>query len=308
MSEPRNHHYIPQFWLKRFSHDGNSKLVWSYDWAEDTVKERSIKIIMSEYDLYTQQTSGGNDVSLETGEMGRVDSSGSALFRRLDQGERSAVLRDELADFFSVMALRHPATVSRFPEVAAGFLCDLQSILADATTPADLDKYLASIGASPSGITSAEFATIRSATSADLDLFFTSHFDKQLASGGNEEIPYADAIKDRSGRDILRDRILKMEWTLASTPEPTVLIGDIGILLERGNSDQGWKIAIGPQQILSIAKTEQPVPAKIGGGTLKSWEVDRVNVETAARSKRLLAGRSKATLEKASAHVKGGEY
>jgi hypothetical protein len=308
MSDPRNHHYIPQFWLKRFSHDGQSKLVWSYDWDKDTVQERSITTLMSEYDLYTQQTSMGDDFSLETGEMGQVDRAGSKLFRRIDQGERSSALREDLADFFAVMALRHPATVSRFPVVTANFLGDLQSVLVGATSLADLDEYLASIGAPASGMTPAVFAAIKSATSADLDLFFTTQFDKQLAPGGNEAIPYADTIEDHSGRDILKDRLLDMEWTLATAPEATVLIGDTGIVLERGNSDHGWKIVIGPQLVLSITKTEQSVPVMIGSGTLTTWEVDGLNLETAARSKKLLVGRSKAAIVRASAQIKGGNH
>src|SRR3546814_7145484 len=73
MNIPRKHHCILQFCLKRFSHDGQSKLVWSYDWTSEKVAERSVEKLMAEYDLYTQQTSAGINVSLETGEMRKVD-------------------------------------------------------------------------------------------------------------------------------------------------------------------------------------------------------------------------------------------
>lgn len=285
MSEPHNHHYIPQFWLKRFSHDGRSKLVWSYDWDCDTIEKRSVKKLMSEYDLYTQNTSAGDDVTLETGEMGVVDRSGAALFQRLDQGERSSALREELADFLGVMALRHPVTVNRFPLAAAAFVADLQSAFASANSLADLDTYFVSLSLPTSGMTSADFDILKAASASDLDAAFTSIFDKLFAQRGSEDIRYADTIIDRSGRGTLKKCLMEKEWTLGTSPHPDVVIGDIGILLERGDCRQGWKIAIGPSHVLTINNTNRPVPTTIGSTVLKTWQIQAMNLETAAKSR-----------------------
>ena len=222
MSEPHNHHYIPQFWLKRFSHDGRSKLVWSYDWDCDTIEERSVKKLMSEYDLYTQNTSAGDDVSLETGEMGVVDRSGAALFQRLDEGERSSALREDLADFFGVMALRHPVTVKRFPLAAAAFVADLQYVFASIKSLADLDTYFLSRNLPTSGMTVADFSVVKTASVSDRDAAFTHIFDQLLRSGGSENIPYADTIIDQSGRRILKECLMEKAWTLGTSPHPNV--------------------------------------------------------------------------------------
>jgi len=178
MSEPHNHHYIPQFWLKRFSDDGQSKLVWSYDWNKDTIEKRSTKVLMSGYDLYTRKASTGDDNSLETGELGVVDSSAASLFLRLDLGERTETLREELADFFAVMALRHPVTVGRHPIVAAGFLIMVQEIIASASNVAELDAYFAGLSLPASGMHRADFTRLKAATSADLDASLTSIFEQ----------------------------------------------------------------------------------------------------------------------------------
>ncbi|TMJ14399.1 MAG: DUF4238 domain-containing protein [Alphaproteobacteria bacterium] len=146
MSIPRNHHFIPQFWLKRFSATGDAKLVWSYVWDADKIKERSVEKLMAVQDLYTRHTASGPDVSLETGELGEVDRVGSDLFRKLDAGDRSSNLREELADFFAVMALRHPQTVSRFPEATAQVLLHVMDGLNIAATAADFTHHMAASG------------------------------------------------------------------------------------------------------------------------------------------------------------------
>lgn len=304
MSTPRNHHYIPQFWLKRFSHDGKSKMVWAYDWDIDKVNEKSIATLMSEHDLYTRQTATGPDTSLETGEMGAVDTRGAQLFQRLDSGDRSQALREELADFFAVMALRHPNTVNRYPSAAAGLLLDIHEAIEATTNPGDFNAFLKGRDAPDLNITATEFAHLKSATPAARDLQFGQLFDSLLESAGNPDVPFSDVIVDKSGRATLKKRLLGMEWVLRSAKGSELVIGDTGIVFERGQIDLGWKVVLGPQLALLIARSERPVSSDIRDGTLESWEARNINVETAARSNRLLVGRSKSAVESAAQHIK----
>lgn len=304
MSTPHNHHYIPQFWLKRFSHDGRSKLVWSYDWQKDQVEQRSVKTMMAEHDLYTQQTQKGIDVSLETDEMGAVDTEGAQLFQKLDNGDRSSGLREELADFFAVAALRHPVTVNRHPSAAAGLLLNIQEDVEKAQSLHEFNSmmqeriptYL---------VTQSEFDHLKSATPRARDLMFGPLFDSLLEPGGNPEVPFSDVIRDASGRSTLKDRLLAMKWVLRRAKEPDLVIGDTGIVFERGEIDLGWKIVLCPGLAMLITKSDWPVSSTIGDGTLEPWEVDNINLETAARSKILLIGGNRGALEAVAQHIKG---
>lgn len=303
---PRNHHYIPQFWLKRFSHDGKSKLVWSYDWESDKIDERSVAMLMAQYDLYTQSTAAGPDVSLETGEMGIVDNQGAELFRRIDNGDRSLELRENMADFFSVMALRHPSTVNRYPSAAAGLILNIQESLEVANQCGDFINYMASLGVPDFSISPAEFAQLKAATPQARDLIFGRLFDSLLATGGDPNMPFSDVITDQSGREILKKRLLNMKWVLRRSKGADLVIGDTGIVFERGESDLGWKIVLSPDLALLITKSDWPVPSLIEDGTFESWEVSSINVETAARSRRLLVGGSKSAVAAIAQHLRGG--
>lgn len=304
MNIPRNHHYIPQFWLKRFSPDGKSKLVWSYDWEADKVDEKSVAALMVEYDLYTQHSATGPDVGLETGEMGKADAKGARLFQQLDRGDRSQALREELADFFAVMALRHPTTVNRYPAAAAGLLLNIQEALEAASVPDDVTDYMKRKGVPDFAITSIEFSQMKSATPQARDLMFGQLFDSLLATGGTPDLPFSDVVVDVSGRATLTDRLLNMKWVLRKANVRGLVIGDTGIVFERGESDLGWKVVLGPDLVMLITRAERPVSLMIGDGTLESWEVDNINIETAARSKRLLVGGSKNAVAQLTQHIR----
>jgi hypothetical protein len=62
--KPRKHHFVPQFWMRRFS-DADGKL-WSYDRETGRISERSSRKLMQIFNLCTVQRSGADDATLET--------------------------------------------------------------------------------------------------------------------------------------------------------------------------------------------------------------------------------------------------
>jgi Protein of unknown function (DUF4238) len=103
-NKPRVHHFVPQFWIKKFiSADGN---LWGYEWNDDRIKQRSPKAMMQVFDLYTIQPSGVDDTSLETNELGAIDDSGAKAFDRVLSGDLDESVRLELATFLAAQS--HP--------------------------------------------------------------------------------------------------------------------------------------------------------------------------------------------------------
>ena len=174
-----------------------------------------------------------------------------------------------------------------------------------ATCPDDVIEYMKRRGVPDFTITLVEFTDLKSATPAARDQMFGQLFDSLLASGGTPDLPFSDVIVDTSGRGRLKDRLLDMKWVLRKAKVSELVIGDTGTVFERGESDLGWKIVLGPDLALLISKSDRPVSSLIGDGTLESWEVENINVETAARSNRLLVGGSKSAVEAAARHIRG---
>ena len=104
--------FRPQFWIKKFvSADGK---LWGYEWYDDQVKHRSSKAVMQIFDLYTIQPSGADDTSLESNELGTIDTQGAITFDRVLNGDRSEAVKADLASFLAVQIMRDPDTLSSY--------------------------------------------------------------------------------------------------------------------------------------------------------------------------------------------------
>jgi hypothetical protein len=76
-NKPRDHHFIPQFWIKRFA-DTDGK-IWTFDKEnyDSQIKPKSPKKVMQIFNLYTVQPSGLDDTSLEEVDLMKLDNDGS---------------------------------------------------------------------------------------------------------------------------------------------------------------------------------------------------------------------------------------
>jgi len=115
---PRVHHFVPQFWIKKFiAADGR---LWSYDWKDDVLKERSTRQFMQVINLYTVQPSGADDTSLEKVDNQKIDNDGSRAFERVLNGDTSQAAKGELAEFLAAQVLRDPGRRLRLQSQGAG--------------------------------------------------------------------------------------------------------------------------------------------------------------------------------------------
>jgi len=295
MNKPRSHHFVPQFWQKHFSTDGTA-LVWAYDYQDDSVRERSVKTLMKERDLYTVDPKGVVDVSLETDELGDVDREGADLMRAVIAQDGSAETRVAFADFLAVAALRVPAMVKRYGALAQELI--LQFL--EAPPALDHGDFIARIqtkGDKALFLDEAGFETLRAIPAPDLEAWVESRVEAVATDDGDPDIPHTDSIRDTTARSLIAARLLAMTWTVKRFASPELILGDSGVLFENGGIDQGLRAPLTPTLALFVEPGAALPPATIATGDGRDHEVKDLNYETAARSSRWLIGSSKATVE-----------
>nr|WP_314433959.1 DUF4238 domain-containing protein [uncultured Brevundimonas sp.] len=302
MTKPRNHHYVPQFWQREFA--GGLSRVWAYDYQKDAVEPRSPKAMMQERDLYTVDRGGAVDVSLETVELGQVDGDGAQLLKRLIAGETSADLRTDFADFLAVEALRIPEMVTRYGELSQALILQLL----EAPVATDYDDFVMRIQAKGGRVLFLDepgFNALRVVPLADIEQFVEAHIDAVVSEDGDKDIPHTDAIRDPAARKQIADRLLGMTWTVKRFARPDILLGDTGVIFEKGDMDSGWRAPLAPGLALFIDAGADPAPTTIAVDAGRDHEIDNLNYETAARSTRWLIGSSQAVVERYAPQVTG---
>ncbi len=302
MTKPRNHHYVPQFWQREFG--SGLSLVWAYDYQKDNVESRSPKSMMQERDLYTVDRHGAVDVSLETVELGQVDGDGAQLLKRLIAGDGSADLRTKFADFLAVQALRIPEMVTRYGELSQALILQLL----EAPAAADYEEFVTRIQAKGGRVLYLDepgFDALRVVPLADIEQFVEAHMDAVVSGDGDKDIPHTDAIRDPAARKQIADRLLGMTWTMKRFARPDVILGDTGVIFEKGDMFSGWRAPLAPNIALFIDAGADPVPAAIAVEAGRDHEIEGLNYESAARSTRWLIGSSQSVVERYASQVRG---
>lgn len=110
--KPRKHHFVPQFWIRRFA--GADGKLWSYDRETGRISERSSRQLMQIFNLYTVQPSSADDATLETVDLNKIDSEGSAVFDRILKGDLTQSAKGEFASFLAAQVLRDPDVVTSY--------------------------------------------------------------------------------------------------------------------------------------------------------------------------------------------------
>lgn len=282
--KPRKHHFVPQFWIRRFA--GTDGKLWSYDHHADRISERSARHLMQIVNLYTVQPSGADDTTLESVDLNKIDSEGSAIFDRVIAGDHTQSSKEALASFLAAQILRHPDVVTSYNPMAQRLTL---SLLAAFDSP-DFDTFRRGWEERYPGtsVTEAEFQHIHDlglrGTENALELMITALDESE----GLPELPFTDAVRSPDGRKIICGNLLGCDWTLKTDAAGRFILGDVGVLYDKG-ALQNLSVPVSRCAALFLTPSEIP-KSGISLVTASDHEVQNLNLETAARSRRWIVG------------------
>jgi hypothetical protein len=123
MSDPHNHHFVPQFYQRGFSVPGDSHKVWVYERGIKP-RRRSVRSTGMEIDLYAIQDSQGiTDFATVERELGLLDNHAARLIQRIEKRDRITQKdRRLLCRFVSVMWRRTPKHKAKVKELAKKYM------------------------------------------------------------------------------------------------------------------------------------------------------------------------------------------
>jgi hypothetical protein len=284
MTTPRKHHFVPQFWIRRFA--GAYGRLCAYDHSTGQISKRSSKQLMQIFNLYTVQPSGADDTTLETVDLSKIDSEGSSVFDRILKGDHTQSAKEEFASFLAAQVLRDPDVVTSYNPKAQ----ELTLSLLDAFDAPDFDTFRHRWEAQFPGasVTEAEFQHIhslglRSAENA-LERIITALGDSE----GLPELPFTDAVRSPDSRNIIRSWLLRFDWTLKTDASDRFILGDTGVLYNKG-AMQGLSAPLSRGAALFLTLSDSPKPG-ICSVKAADHDVKTLNLESAARSRRWIVG------------------
>lgn len=282
--KPRKHHFVPQFWIRRFA--GTDGKLWAYDRDAGRISERSSKQLMQIFNLYTVQPSGSDDATLETVDLNKIDAQGSAIFDRVLNGDHSQSAKEEFASFLAAQVLRDPAVVTSYNPRAQ----DLTLSLVEVFDAPDFETFRQRWEGQFPGtfVTEDEFKHIRSlglrGTEDALERIITA----LEATEGLPDLPFIDAVRSPDGRKVIRDRLLSFDWTLKTAPSDRFILGDTGVLYNKGDM-QSLSVPLSRGMALYLTPSNSPKPS-IFSIVAADHDVENLNLESAARSRRWIVG------------------
>lgn len=283
-NKPRKHHFIPQFWIRKFE-DLEGK-IWAYDHQHRCIRDRSPKQLMQIFNLYTLQPSGIDDTTLETIDLGQVDTQGSKVFECILNEDQSAEVKSKFADFLAVQILRDPEVVTTYNHKAQELTLSLLEIF-DAP---DFGTFRRAWQSSFPGadIYEHEYNHIKS-----LGLKASESAIEQIilaldATGGLPELPFTDVVRSAEGRQIVKRKLIDLEWIIKTDQSGRFILGDSGVLHNEGDLNT-IVVPLSRNSALYMSASEKPADT-ISSIEAKDYEVKNLNAESAARSRRWIVG------------------
>jgi hypothetical protein len=282
--KPRKHHFVPQFWIRRFA--GTDGKLWAYDHDNGRISERSSKQLMQIFNLYTVQPSGADDTTLETVDLNRIDSEGSAVFDRILKGDLTQPAKEGFASFLAAQVLRDPGIVTSYNPRAQELTLNL---LAAFDAP-DFDTFSKAWAAQYPGtsVTEAEFDYIHSLSLQGAENALEAIIAALDDSEGLPELPFTDAVRSPDSRNIIRDHLLSLDWALKTDAAARFILGDTGVLYNKG-AMQTLSAPLSRGAALFLTPSDSPKPG-ISPVSAADHDVANLNLESASRSRRWLVG------------------
>jgi hypothetical protein len=238
-------------------------------------------------DLYTVQPTGIDDTSLETNELGAIDSDGAQAFERVLNGDLSEGAKGELASFLAAQIMRDPDTLSNYRLKVQDYALQIL----DAINAPDYATFSSELSSRVPGaeIREDEFNHVRALGKSAAEQAIERIVTGLEAAGGMPELPFTDLIRNSSGRDILRNALLSLNWELRTDQLDGFLLGDKAILFDKGSLADGLRTPLSRAQALYLTPTADPSRG-IASNPAKLFDVDGLNQESAARARRWLVG------------------
>lgn len=293
---PRKHHFITQSWIKRFA-DKNGD-VCSYDRDSGELRVRSTSSIMKIDNLNTVDPDGVDDTSLETIELQKIDNDGATVMSAVIGGDDSASARRRLAEFFAVQLLRDPERLFSYAIAAQKFVA---SIFVETFSTSDYTDFRNTIG---DLVTETEYDHLRSLGLKAAAIEFARIQIALQKPGGLPELPFTDLVRSNDGRDRLRDVLLSLDWHVIKAAPHSFILGDTGVLFDPGNLQAGLRAPLSSSDALILTHGKSGGTGKIAFRAARDYEPSSMNFESAARSRRWLAG-SRENLERVKSQVTG---
>lgn len=283
-NKPRKHHFLPQFWIRRF--EGPDGKLWAYDHQNGSVRERWPKQLMQIINLYTLQPSGIDDTTLETVDLSQVDTQGSRVFERILNGDRSPEVKTEFSDFLAAQILRDPEVVTTYNPKAQ----ELTLSLLDAFDAPDFDTFLRKWQLQFPGahVTENEYKHIQSLGVKAGEAAIEQIISALDVSGGLPELPFTDVVRSPDSRKIVSGKLLGLDWTIKTDPSGRFILGDCGVLYSKGDLNNPV-VPLSRNAALYMAASKKPANT-ISSILAKDYEVESLNAESAARSRRWIVG------------------
>ena len=270
---PRVHHFIAQFWIRRFaSRDGK---IWAYGRNESSVRVRSAKALMQIVNLYTVQPSGADDTTLETVDLNEVDRKGSIAFDRVLNGDRSETAKEELATFISAQIMRDPETIVSYNPKAQELTLSLLEAFDAPDYPTCTRIWAENFPGAE--MKEEEYDHIRSLGLKGAENALEQIISALESTGGLPELPFTDLIRNPDGRSVLRDHLLRFSWSLKTDTDGGFVLGDTGVLYQREALTDGLKLPLSSSAALYLAPVANPLSSDAKCNTPRRFDIGKVD-------------------------------
>ena len=262
--------------------------------------------------LYTSDPEGTDDTSLETDEMGAIDTAAAPVFEQLISGDRSDAEKSKFANFLAATVLRHPDRQGHHQDARQRFVYAISQSLRASNQQAFDASFNDAIGfevpAQELIFTRDKLEEVRSRLDdEDLEDELNQLYDTMGNSEGDKLVPYSDLFKNPP-LHIRQFLLSRCDWILAENTESKLVLGDCAVCCEQGNWwNSGLKTVLSPSCALILRPTDKPIHG-ISDKVIHTYEAEQINYEMAARSKRWLVAAEEEVLRVTCNQLSGDNY
>ncbi|OAI15204.1 MULTISPECIES: DUF4238 domain-containing protein [Methylomonas] len=289
--EKTNHHYVPQFWQKKFRDDKNTL----YGLKGSKIDVVSPKNEMRGDWIYTVFDNHWNPSDEIENGLGKQETKIAALYTKLITGgyQPTPIDRDELCSALALQACRHPDILGRVPKKAI----ELGELL---TQVHDLDFEEFKIKAITIGVDASEIDSIyKEAQAVPKDNLLKEFKILEGLSPQDPQLPVQDALKAKE--NICRS-LLNMDLTLLDAPQGLeYVLGDTP--LPQTDLSQGFSVPLSKLVAVKAQPSTSPQNTIIRRQASQQ-ELEEINKAQWENALEIVIASSKVTLEALQNQVK----